>query len=232
MNNISKYYDRKKKIGARIKEERKRLEINQEELASRVSKILNGGTVEAETISQSTVSIWEAGKVMPPIDKMVCLAEIFECDVGYLLCDYDLHSRDSVDVATLTGLSGKASSNLVALHQWNYYLAPFRLSVISNILESNLFSEILAQLEKAYLTLCGVETDLGSEHDSAKVQEAVDLLNYVNSGNWTKYILYGGKDSAELQIQNASGKIQLLFKQIIDLEVTRKKKSDIFTEER
>lgn len=108
MTNILRYSDRKKRIGNRIKAERGKLEINQAELAAKVSTILNRGKVETEAVSQGTISNWEAGKIMPPIEKLVCLAEIFNCDISYLLCDYDDKKITNAWICEATGLSSNA----------------------------------------------------------------------------------------------------------------------------
>lgn len=108
MTNILRYSDRKNRIGNRIKAERGKLEINQAELAAKVSTILNRGKVETEAVSQGTISNWEAGKVMPPIEKLACLAEIFNCDISYLLCDYDDKRITNEWICEVTGLSSDA----------------------------------------------------------------------------------------------------------------------------
>lgn len=117
MANISRYSDRKKRIGNRIKAERGRLEINQAELAAKVSTILNRGKVETEAVSQGTISNWEAGKIMPPIEKLVCLAEIFGCDISYLLCDYDDKRITDAWICDATGLSKNAVNILRSIKE-------------------------------------------------------------------------------------------------------------------
>lgn len=221
MADIYRYYDRKSKIGKRIKAERKAKKLSQPELAKKMSAAINHGPIYPEAVAQNTISEWENGKRIPPIEMLACLAEIFECDVGYLLCDYDRSSADAATVMELTGLSGRAADNLVELNKWEYYLAPFRLKVISDILESDLFSKILVDLERAYKIRCGLNTDLGDE-DEGTAQEAAELINYVNNGNWTKYTIHKGEDSAKLEVISAGVKAQRLMEQIVDLEVSRK----------
>lgn len=225
MTDIYRYDDRKSKIGKRIKAERKANKLSQPELAKKMSKIINHGPIYPEAVAQNTISDWEQGKRIPPIEMLACLAEIFKCDVGYLLCDYDRKDAAAATVMELTGLSGLAADNLVGLHKWKYYLAPFRLKIISDILESDLFSKILAQLEAAYITLCGLDKKL-CEHDEKVVEEAIGIISTVNFGQWTKYTLYKGEDSATLQIQNAGFRAQKLLEKIVKKEVEEKKKSD------
>ncbi len=115
MNDILRYNDRKERVGARIRDERKQMKINQGELAERISTMINHGADISDVIRQSTISNWESGKVLPPIDKMVCLAEIFNCDVGYLLCDYDKRTRAEEDISEITGLSGPSAHRLIQM---------------------------------------------------------------------------------------------------------------------
>lgn len=215
-NNLD-YENRKLAIGERIRHERKAHGLSQEELASKVSEVFNGGAAASEVVSQGTISTWENGRVMPPIDRLACLAEVFECDVGYLLCDYDRRNADAASVRMLTGLSGTAADNLVAVHNQTDYMASFRMNIISDILESPQFFSILKLLETAYLASCGA--DKGDEQDAEDIEEAFNAINALNLGGVTKYTAYKGKESAELQIQNAGFQAQTMFKQIIEREV-------------
>lgn len=91
---------RQKKIGKRIEQERKKKHMTQSELGSRVSAELGGG----DPIPQNTISGWEKGK-LPPLDKLIALSSVLECDCGYLLCDYDEEIHGITDICRETGLS-------------------------------------------------------------------------------------------------------------------------------
>lgn len=98
-------YDKKKgEIGKRIKSERKRLKLTQDELAARVS------TTEGnrDPIGQSTVSSWEKGDTLPPIGRLIVLAHIFGCDIAYLLGDIECRTHQQTDIVQYTGLTPKA----------------------------------------------------------------------------------------------------------------------------
>lgn len=94
---------RKKKIGQRIKKERERSSLSQVQLleklgmSSKSTKILRG---------------WERGEKLPDLDVIVKLADLFDCDVGYLLCDYDGRQWYVTDVEDRTGLSKNAVETL------------------------------------------------------------------------------------------------------------------------
>lgn len=86
LETINKYAERMYAIGERIRSERKLKGMSQIRLAEKMSFLLK------EDVGQTTVSSWEKGAIIPPVSKLVCLSEVFGCDVGYLLGDYDERS--------------------------------------------------------------------------------------------------------------------------------------------
>lgn len=113
MNDIFIYDKRKGEIGKRIKDERKRLKLTQDELAARVS------TAEGnhDPIGQSTVSSWEKGATLPPIGRLIILAYIFDCDIAYLLGDIKSRKWEHTDISQYTGLTFAAISMLHKAYQ-------------------------------------------------------------------------------------------------------------------
>ena len=113
MNNFFIYDKRKGEIGKRIKDERKRLKLTQDELAARVS------TAEGshDPIGQSTVSSWEKGATLPPIGRLIILAHIFDCDIAYLLGDIKSRRWEHTDINQYTGLTYEAISTLHTAYQ-------------------------------------------------------------------------------------------------------------------
>lgn len=89
-------------IGNRIKAERKRLGKNQEELAHELK------------VKRSTVGSWENGLTMPSFEKMIKLCKLFDCEMGYLLCEegYEEKTRKTTDICKETGLSQQAVAEL------------------------------------------------------------------------------------------------------------------------
>ena len=114
MDDIFKYkkIERVKKIGKRIKDERRKKKLSQQKLADAISSIMVDSDPDYKGTEQNTVSNWEKGVSLPPLSKLIALSEIFDCDLGYLLCDYDEPKRDLADVVEQTGLSGKAATRL------------------------------------------------------------------------------------------------------------------------
>ena len=58
--------------------------------------------------NRKTISNWEKGISLPPLDIMLRMCDLFECDLGYLLCEYDTKTRSATDIQAETGLSEDA----------------------------------------------------------------------------------------------------------------------------
>lgn len=90
-------------IGDRLKTERKKAGFkNHDELADYIRNHNYRG------FTRQTISKWERGLEMPPLDILCSLCEPFECELGYLLCEYDCKTRNDTDIRNETGLSEDA----------------------------------------------------------------------------------------------------------------------------
>ena len=114
LNDIFRYkkMDRVRQKGKRIKDERRKKKLSQQKLADAISSIMVDSDPDYKGTEQNTVSNWEKGVSLPPLSKLIALSEIFDCDIGYLLCDYDEPTRNLADVVEQTGLSGGAATRL------------------------------------------------------------------------------------------------------------------------
>lgn len=90
-----------KKIGERIRKERKALDETQDSFA------------EKHGISRGTVVSWEKGDSCPSLQKMLDLCKEFNCEIGYLLGEYDCKTRQATDICRETGLSEEAVNILI-----------------------------------------------------------------------------------------------------------------------
>lgn len=71
--------------------------------------------------SRQLVASWEVGwkdeglypQHLPQTDHLVKLCSLYDCDPGYLLCEYDEQHKTHFDVSSVTGLTPTASSILV-----------------------------------------------------------------------------------------------------------------------
>ena len=99
-----------KKIGARLKAERKLAGFKSMDTLGEYIREYNYRGVTRQTIAK-----WENGEEMPPLDVLLNLCVPFQCGLGYLLCEYDYKTRINADIGEVTGLSEKAIS---ILSQW------------------------------------------------------------------------------------------------------------------
>lgn len=101
MNNINF-----REIGRRLQNERKRYEIDGkpatlDALADKVQ------------VTRQTISKWEKGDgAGPTLWDLLRLCELFGCDIGYLIGDYECRTRITTDIRDETGLSELAVDNL------------------------------------------------------------------------------------------------------------------------
>lgn len=92
----------KRIIAQRILSERNLKGWTQKELHERV-----------ETYSEKTVRDWEKGNTKIPTEGLIKLAEIFECDVNYLIGKYEYRTKEATDICKATGLSEAAINILL-----------------------------------------------------------------------------------------------------------------------
>ena len=60
-------------------------------------------------VSRGTFIKWEKpGGVIPPLDYLLKMCNIFGCEVGYLLGEFDCTTREAMDIHAVTGLSERA----------------------------------------------------------------------------------------------------------------------------
>lgn len=92
-------------IGKRIKELRKEKKWSQDQLI----EVLQNKV----PIGRNTLSAIENGNAKHfELSLLTSLCEIFECEMGYLLCEYSCKTRVSTDIHALTGLSESAIGTL------------------------------------------------------------------------------------------------------------------------
>lgn len=82
------YESRKVETGKRIKYEREKAGLSKKELLVKIYM---------SESSHKTLSSWENGKSLPDLNSLARMADLFGCDIGYLLCDYDERTRDIAD---------------------------------------------------------------------------------------------------------------------------------------
>lgn len=92
-----------KKIGERIRAERfKNGYRTQDDLCEKLH------------IGRNKLSSWEQGKRLDlNIEDLLKLCELFHCEIGYLLGEYDTPQRTTTDISIETQLSPKAVENIL-----------------------------------------------------------------------------------------------------------------------
>lgn len=93
----------KEKIGKKIQELRHAKNWSQEQLGHKI------GTTGKQ------ISNYENGKLIPPMDVLLILCDIFNCELGYILCEEDYKAGTKLDtiIERRTGLN---TDSLDALH--------------------------------------------------------------------------------------------------------------------
>ena len=87
-----------KLIGERIRKCRTDLKMSQNELAKRINR------------GRRAIVSWENGteKKCPPIEALMEMCKVFDCEIGYLVGEYDCKTHALTDVHEKTGLSEAA----------------------------------------------------------------------------------------------------------------------------
>lgn len=94
-----------KSIGERIKSEREKKGMSQSNFAEYCG---------LQRTSRGTVGEWEKGKRLPDLEALLKMCELFECELGYILCEegYECKTRAETDIQEKTGLTAEAVSSL------------------------------------------------------------------------------------------------------------------------
>ncbi len=87
-------------MGERIKTQRKELGLSQFELSGMLS------------CDRGVLGKYEKGERIPPLDLLFRMCEKFDCELGYLLGEYDEKTRTNTDICKETGLNETAISLL------------------------------------------------------------------------------------------------------------------------
>lgn len=87
------------KIGNRIRDERKKNRLSQDNLINMLRD-------KQISVGRNTLSAMENGvKEKFSFQVLYGLADIFQCQIGYLLCEYDYKIQSNAEISKITGLS-------------------------------------------------------------------------------------------------------------------------------
>lgn len=210
---MTNYNERKKAIGSRIREEREKLGLSKKELLPRIYK---------SESSHKTLAAWEDGTRLPDLDSIALMAELFDCDIGYLLGDYDEHRRVTADVCAETGLSESAVKRLQQLAKVSNGARPGAgakgyiietVEVLSHLIESDLFLEMTGDIA-LYLIFGGA---LPSKAYS-KIEEELSKEEYERFYRWANGAnleIMARQDVKEMYLQKASDSLKKICEEML-----------------
>lgn len=136
-------------MGARLKAARAEMGYSMEYVA------------EACGVKQyQTISKWESGNNTPSIDKLMKLAELYGCDIGYLLGEYDCKHRISADIKVETGLQ----ENVIEQLRRDSFFDKDRVKALNDLLSFEDHQGGILGLVKLYLyhNYTGLDIDIGN----------------------------------------------------------------------
>lgn len=152
------YTDKMRKIGNRIKKERLKYGFSeQDKLCEKLS-----GDPYYISITRQTLSKIERGLKTSrafDVDLLVALADIFECEVQYLLCEQDCKRRKVQNIQDLTGLSEAACDALGSLQ-------PEEKALINGFFEDNLMKDVLKIINDYFFNNPDITTNMRSQPNS------------------------------------------------------------------
>ena len=172
-------------IASRITEEREALGLTKEGLAERLN------------VNRNTITSWERQNIKgryPPLEDLARMCDLFNCELGYLLGEYNCKTRAATDIQAETGLSERAIDRLREEAQKSEI---FR-GTLSELIESPLFYSLVLGLAdyKRYMSFSPeMRADVGSENISIS-----DLSRMITPAGWA--VLSSG-DAAEYWLQRA-----------------------------
>ncbi len=144
------------KISRRIKEERKNKGLSQQDLGKKLH------------VSDKQISNYENAKLFPPIEMLTKMCEVFNCELGYLLCEEDYSSGTKLDtiITENYGLSKESLNVLNKLlgfeeksdFEKECITIPHR-QTFNALINSGSFSSFLEAI-KDYLDVCSYEDNL------------------------------------------------------------------------
>lgn len=126
-------YKNTKIIGERLRSARKEKELTLEEVAEKL------GYAQYQTISN-----YENGTVSPSLEVTLKLCNFYDCEIGYLVGEFDCKKREVADIQKEIGLSEQAITNLQALQIGDSE----KSKILDAVFESQLFAAFVNMLHQ------------------------------------------------------------------------------------
>lgn len=135
-------------IGERLKKERKEYGFKSHDALCDYIKENNYRSFKRQTISK-----WEQGKECPPLDVLLTLCKLYNCEVGYLLCEYDCKYRENTNIKETIGLTEENIEYLKRIKNNNSKFINSINFLISSDNFDNMLSYLTEYIEKTKLFL-------------------------------------------------------------------------------
>lgn len=169
-----KYDDCAKKIGERIKEQRLVAGLNRKEFLPKIYM---------SPSSYKTLAKWESGEKVPDLESLVRMSDLFGCDIGYLLGDYDEKHHSTADVSKQTGLSGNAVEKISDMNRFSAIPVEVLSRIILQPDALELFHKVfeLSQLRSANKQVKDMRKGFELNHSHAKrmmSENAIEDVTY------------------------------------------------------
>jgi len=176
-------------IGKRIKKERDNLSLTQEGLSEKL------GT------SRQLISRWEKAVSPPILEDLLKLSEIFNCELGYILCEYDCKTKEVTEINTVTGLSENAISVLSYMKTTSIAES---VSSLNKILESEKFYDLIRTIHLHALNFNHDKINL----NQGNISQVADVLGCTQN-EVKKYLESTSKSTIESDIMGIVKSINL-----------------------
>jgi len=196
----NRYEDRKVLIGERIFEEREKKGWTRKDLLLKIHKSAQ---------SHKSVKAWETGKCLPDLGSIVLMAKAFDCDIGYLLCDYDEKRYFTADVSEQTGLSIEAVERINDMNRFGNIPVEVLSCILTHPDTEELLHRIfeLAQIKNACTRVAATQNSSKRNKEyasNAKAQRALQELEEKEEGKVTRISRLFGNVSEKVASQLSS----------------------------
>ncbi len=167
-----------KAIGQRILKLRNSKGWSQTELINRLRD--HGGAVSRNKLSEIENGEYKDFK----FSFVTAMCEIFNCDTGYLLCEYDERIRFDQDVHDMIGLSGKAITRLYAWYHDNKNIT----EVLNYLLEHEDMMYLLMRIDM----YCSRAEEYDANHTRPRpIKEAFNESEFLSAARFNAAQLFG-----------------------------------------
>ena len=170
-----------KKIGERIKSERKKIGMSQSSFAKYCG---------LHETSRGTVGKWESGEQIPDLQAMLKMCELFKCELGYVLREkgYENKTREKTDIASILKLNVFAIDTLLSFARDNVEYMEFIEDLLSNPVD--LYG--LTVIYKEYKRVLSYEQlkSLGVEDDAVVIGQMGGTMLTIEADAKKDFILY------------------------------------------